>query len=158
MDYLKKIKEHWMISAIILCGAVCVATWTLYVNLMVEPRNLEIEKPGIENTKLERGIEKLPSQSTNIVKTESQPDVEEKSLLEGTSFTCKFGFTVYISASDNDLKHANIYITLENQKDRNHRNVSIGKKIIVPHENATYSVEINDIRGDWVDLIIRKSS
>ncbi len=66
MNYLNKIKEHWLISTIILCGAVFVMIWSLPANLMVEPRNSEIEN--------------LPSQPTSIVKTEDKPDYEKKSL------------------------------------------------------------------------------
>ncbi len=158
MDYCKKIKEHRLISIIILGGAVCGVTWMLYVNLMVEPRNLDIEKSSNENTELARETEKLHSQPTSIVETENKPDNEKKSLKEGTSFTSKFGFKVYISGADSELKHANIYITLENQKDRNHRNISIGEKIKINVENNNYSIEINNIRDHWVDLIIRKNA
>jgi hypothetical protein len=157
MDYFKKIKEHRLISVIILCGAVFGATWMLYVNLMVEPRNLDIAKSN-ENTKLVRETEKPRAQPSSIAKTENKTDDEKKSLMEGTSFTSKFGFMVYISGADNDLKHANIYITLENQKDRNLRNISIGEKIKIIVENNIYSIEINSIRGRWVDLIIRKNA
>ena len=145
MNYFSKIKEHWLISTIILGGIVCATIWTLSVNPMVEPRSSEMKNSKNENANLERNIE-------------SKPDNEKKSLQEGTSFTSKFGFMVYISGSDNDLKHADIYITLENQKDKNHRNVSIGQKIKINHEDNSYSIEINDIKDNLVDLIIRKNT
>ena len=144
MDYFKKIKEHWLVSSVILCGVVWGMIWTLSDHRMVEPSNSEIEK--------------LSSQSTGILKTENKPNNEKKSLMAGTAFTSKFGFIVYISGSDNDLKHANIYITLKNQKNKNHNNVGVGERIKINHEDNSYSIEINNIRGDWVDLTIHKNA
>ncbi len=159
MNYYKKIKEYWLISAIMVCGIVFGTTWMLSVNPMVDPRNFETEKSRDENTKPESEIEKLPSQPASSVNTENKPDNEETSLMQGTSFTSKFGFMVYISNSDNDLKQASMYITLDNNKNKNknHKNVGIGEKIKINHADTNYSIEINDIRDNWVDLVIRKN-
>jgi hypothetical protein len=89
---------------------------------------------------------------------ESMPKLEQQTIKAGTSFTSRFGFIVYISGSDSELMHANIFITLENQKDRNYRKVKVGEEIKINHNNTSFLIEINNIQDGLVDLTIRQNA
>ena len=150
MDYLKK---YWLLSVIVLCGV----AWGV-VNLMVEPHDSKSVKSTNEILQLEAGTEKLPPQPSGIVEVDHKADYERKSLMKGTAFDSSFGFNVYISDLNNDLKKAALYITFENQKDKNYRNVEVGRTIRIKQEEINYLIEIEDIKEEKIDILIHKEA
>ncbi|WP_303723064.1 hypothetical protein [Malonomonas rubra] len=146
MSYSKKLKEHWLISAILLLGVVLGMTWLISVNQM-----------GTKS-RIETSIEVSGTQSSDISKIDNNPNNETTVLKKGASFTSKFGFNIYISNSNDELKNAAFFISLKDQKDKNFRNIGIGQKVKIIYDNNSYSIEINDIRDSLVDITIRKDA
>ncbi len=153
MERHKQRKTFWLISTLILFSVVCGVIWTQYNSRTVDQSDYAVESSSSVNKPLDGRTENsAPHEQENI------PAYEMQTVKAGTSFTSRFGFSVYISGSNSEMMHANIFITLENQKDRNYRKVGVGEPIKINHNNSNFVIEINNIKDDLVDLTIRQNA
>ena len=68
MALIDKLKELWPVSVLLVCVAVAVATWKVSVEVLVEPRDFEIETLRNANDEAEKKLAKLRSEIAQFEK------------------------------------------------------------------------------------------
>lgn len=66
IDFLSKVKNHWIVSLLVICSVVSSITWTIEYNLYVVPRDFEITKLTNEITRLKDELTQIKTNAGKI--------------------------------------------------------------------------------------------
>ena len=157
---LEKIKQHWLISILLVCTSVAAATWKLAHEVLVQPRDLQISQLKDETSKLKEEVRELKSAASisttaNRSTDEASLALAETGVFEKASATTTDGrCTVRIVRISND--RITVAITIDSLEPKVFENQEAGTRVVAQSTEKFYYVDLHRIRGGIVDLSVHQ--
>lgn len=146
---IARFRQHWLISLIVLCSAVAAASWGLAVQILVNPRDFEIAR-------LEKALQQA-KEAAGANSLVSAPVILEAGIFEGTSATSSDGCcSIFVKKIKDGL--ITLVVTLNAEKPRVFEKISIGQRITVASNTATYFIDVRRLRENIVDVSVGRQN
>ena len=155
MSVLERFKHHWLISIVLVCCAVAAATWGVSYQVLVSPRDFEIQR-------LERELAEKSAQPQSAETTASQSaDTTARLVLHRTMMSKDSSITTddggclirveYVGAYDVDIS-----VTLGTAQSQTFKHVASGSRLNVSTPEAVYYIDVHEIHEKQVELEVTR--
>lgn len=143
---IEKLKRHWFISVLLVCVAVAGTTWKVATEILVYPRDFQINLLQEENRQLK---EQLASKTHGV--DESPLVLTETGVFEGASITTSDGrCTVRITSAD--VSKISLSVIVNSNDPIMFKGRLPGDRIAVDGGDFVYYIDLHRVRGNIVDL------
>ncbi len=145
----EKLKQHWLVSILLLCAAVAGETWQIAQEVLVAPRNFQIAQlqEELQNLKTATPANRAHSEKENPLV------LEETGVFEGNAITTRDGrCSIRINRVSGD--RISLSVAIDALKPVIFESQKPGDRVPVDAGDQTYYVNIHRVRGSIVDLAV----
>lgn len=154
---VERFKQHWLISAVLVCIAVAATTWEAAKELIVAPREYQIDQLKQENVKLREDIQKL--ETAALIPHSPTDEISlvyaETGVFENASITTNDGIcSIHIVSVDQN--QVTLAVTIDTASPVAYKNQKAGSRITADAGERVYYIDLHRIRGNIVDLSVHQ--
>ena len=159
LTILDRLKQHWLISIVIVCAAVAGTTWKLAHELLVSPREYSLSQLKEENAKLKEELTKLKTASPTTPVVEGSPTsgvtlaLEQVGVFLNASATTADG-RCSIRIDRISGEYVTISVTVDASAPIAFDRRKVGTRVPVDAGDRFYYIDLHRVRGDIVDLSV----